>query len=433
MVIEAATGSFSSANAFESAAFPTLAEASNNGSRTLEPLHHLNIMRRLQQEQPPRSMLERFGSGYQDYLQAPLQPLTDNLESITYEVFEKDPVKYALYAVALERALLDWRRQEKPASGSQGRVVLAVVGAGRGPLLTRALRASESTGIPIELWGLEKNQNAFVLLQRQNITSWKNQVHLVRTDMRSWKGPSRLTEPPQRTNGTSRNDTSGHPNLQHYPVDILVSELLGSFADNELSPECLDGVLPLLNPTHGVSIPSSYTSFLTPVAAPKLHSEIAARTATDKEAPNTPYVVMFQAVDYISTTQSPAPSNASSDFGTMVATSPFPKVLEAWSFQHSGCSTRRMHGNGHNARQARLTFDVKNRSVCHGLAGYFEAVLYPGIELSTHPHTREEKSAGMMSWFPIFFPLRVGLCTLSFLILLMWLAIVLTTANLRES
>jgi protein arginine N-methyltransferase 5 len=25
-------------------------------------------------------------------------------------------------------------------------------------------------------------------------------------------------------------------------VDVLVSELLGSFGDNELSPECLDGV-----------------------------------------------------------------------------------------------------------------------------------------------------------------------------------------------
>jgi len=30
--------------------------------------------------------------GYEDYLQSPLQPLMDNLESGTYEVFEKDPV-----------------------------------------------------------------------------------------------------------------------------------------------------------------------------------------------------------------------------------------------------------------------------------------------------------------------------------------------------
>ena len=31
---------------------------------------------------------------YRDFLQAPLQPLADNLESATYETFERDPVKY---------------------------------------------------------------------------------------------------------------------------------------------------------------------------------------------------------------------------------------------------------------------------------------------------------------------------------------------------
>lgn len=32
-------------------------------------------------------------------------------------------------------------------------------------------------------------------------------------------------------------------------ADILVSELLGSFGDNELSPECLDGAQRFLNGT----------------------------------------------------------------------------------------------------------------------------------------------------------------------------------------
>jgi hypothetical protein len=38
-----------------------------------------------------------FTQGYADYLQAPLQPLMDDLGSITYEVFERDPVKYNQY------------------------------------------------------------------------------------------------------------------------------------------------------------------------------------------------------------------------------------------------------------------------------------------------------------------------------------------------
>ena len=45
--------------------------------------------------------------GYQDYLQTPLQPLEFNLESATYEIFEKDPVKYGNYERAIELALRD--------------------------------------------------------------------------------------------------------------------------------------------------------------------------------------------------------------------------------------------------------------------------------------------------------------------------------------
>ena len=38
-----------------------------------------------------------FTQGYADFLQAPLQPLMDDLGSMTYEVFERDPVKYNQY------------------------------------------------------------------------------------------------------------------------------------------------------------------------------------------------------------------------------------------------------------------------------------------------------------------------------------------------
>lgn len=40
-------------------------------------------------------------------LEIPLQPLGDNLDCYTYEVFEKDPVKYILYQNAIEQALTD--------------------------------------------------------------------------------------------------------------------------------------------------------------------------------------------------------------------------------------------------------------------------------------------------------------------------------------
>lgn len=51
--------------------------------------------------------LMAYARGYEDYLQSPLQPLMDNLESQTYEVFEKDPVKYSEYQRAIYTAILD--------------------------------------------------------------------------------------------------------------------------------------------------------------------------------------------------------------------------------------------------------------------------------------------------------------------------------------
>jgi type II protein arginine methyltransferase len=56
---------------------------------------------------------------------------------------------------------------------------------------------------------------------RRNEMEWQGKATLYHDDMRSWK-------PPQL-------------------IDILISELLGSFGDNELSPECLDGAQRVLN------------------------------------------------------------------------------------------------------------------------------------------------------------------------------------------
>jgi len=43
----------------------------------------------------------------------------------------------------------------------------------------------------------------------------------------------------------------------------------------------------------------------------------------------------------------------------------------------------------------------------HGLAGYFEAILYGDIGLSIHPHRKDQVSKDMLSWFPLFFPFKV--------------------------
>jgi protein arginine N-methyltransferase 5 len=455
-------------------------------------------MRNLQTKQPIQTALDRFGAGYQDYLQAPLQPLTVNLESITYEVFEKDPIKYEWYERAVARALHDWIEQAKPTSNPDGRVVVAVVGAGRGPLVTRALKASEDVGVEIDMWVLEKNPNAFVLLQRHNETIWNGRVNLVKSDMRTWRGPIRPatktapnrvynTLPEDDTNNkgpepdisTTRPSFTGSPTLDTtyllatapettgptpYKIDILISELLGSFGDNELSPECLDGVQHLLNPVHGISIPASYTAHITPIAAPKLYADIMhGMSPSNPSATETPYVVMLNAIDYLSTTaphkdvqarssqpphsQASTPTSPSGTTGmpysrvhtrqsqnpspTLAQTpqpaTPTPVIHQTWAFHHPNSAlpsltpttvgpcvnTEPSLSNAHNARVCTLTYPIANRGTCHGLAGYFETVLYRGVELSTNPNTMDDKSEGMISWFPIYFPLKVCMFPIS--------------------
>ena len=64
--------------------------------------------------------------------------------------------------------------------------------------------------------------------------------------------------------------------------------------------------------------------------------------------------------------------------------------------------------NSHNVRSAQLNFYIPHAGVLHGLAGYFEAVLYRDVGLSIHPDRKDRISPNMLSWFPLFFPLKVG-------------------------
>ncbi|KAI0133421.1 Skb1 methyltransferase [Hypoxylon sp. NC0597] len=399
--------------------FPSLVEAAaqQTASSSGSKFHGLNTysayLRHLERQQEPLSELEQTTlTNFQDWLQSPLQPLSDNLESVTYEVFEGDPVKYFQYEMAIAAALTEWAALGKPTSSPGGEVVIAVAGSGRGPLVTRALRASQSTGVPVRVWGVEKNPNAYVYLLRQNQREWNGSVTVVKTDMRAWKGPI-------------ISDSASTSAPTYGKVDILVSELLGSFGDNELSPECLDGIQHVLAPTYGISIPASYTAHLSPISTPRLYADIRQRALTaDENAFDTPWVVRLFALDFVAERGVPG----------------HPRFQEAWEFEHplpqstlDAVEARRAGGvagggggsmagavgaNDHNTRHCHLTFVCRSRGVIHGLAGYFEAVLYAPtiggaegeedakIELSTLPENIDKKSKDMISWFPIFFPLK---------------------------
>lgn len=66
----------------------------------------------------------------------------------------------------------------------------------------------------------------------------------------------------------------------------------------------------------GVSIPSSYTSYLAPIASSKLHAEVS---NGEIKAAEQPYVVMFQSATILSSAGGPKQS---------------PKVAPCWTFDH---------------------------------------------------------------------------------------------------
>ncbi|KAJ7494686.1 PRMT5-domain-containing protein [Mycena galericulata] len=312
--------------------------------------------------------VENFAQGYQDYLQAPLQPLMDNLQSVTYQTFEQDPVKYHNYEEAIFQALVDWPGRRKNVGLAQ--LILCVAGAGRGPIVARSLKAIERSRRDALVYAVEKNPNAYVTLQGRKEAEWGSKVTLLFGDMRFIDVPEK--------------------------ADILISELLGSFGDNELSPECLDGAMRFLKP-EGISIPSSYTAHLAPLSSSKLYNE--ARAGKDEKSMETPYVVMFQAVNLLS----------GDGGGTNGRCGP--QIQECWEFEHprrdAVLGERGLPlTNSHNARSAKLDFFIPQAGVLHGLAGYFEAVLYGNIGLSIHPHRKDRISKDMLSWFPLFFPFK---------------------------
>lgn len=235
-----------------------------------------------------------------------------------------------------------------------------VVGAGRGPLVYASLLAAERVKKYVRIFAVEKNPNAVVTLQTLRQTQWGAEkgtewgiVDVIACDMREWEAPKK--------------------------ADIVISELLGSFGDNELSPECLDGVWSYVKES-AISIPSSYTSYLAPIQSQRLYCEASQLRERDK-----PSYSVFE-TGYVVHMRNYYPIDA-------------PKPL--FTFTHNNLLLKPSERN--NSRFNSLEFETKVDTVCHGFAGYFETTLYGSIKLSTIPSSH---TPAMFSWFPIYFPIH---------------------------
>jgi protein arginine N-methyltransferase 5 len=339
---------------------------------------------------------EEFESPYYDYLQIPLQPLGDNLESNTYEVFERDPVKYVRYQEAIRKAFQSCPKFHQ----ENGQFIVMVVGAGRGPLVRCVLRAANELNLEknrIFIYAVEKNPNAVITLLniKREDQIWQNCVQVICSDMRTWKGFAQ-----------------GHGQY----ADIIVSELLGSWGDNELSPECLAGVEKYLDPSHGVSIPWKYTSFLAPIQSHRIWSMTRdlSKGAFGTYSGNsnddsfirfeTPYVVRLFNFYHIAEPQRVFEFEHH----------PIPSTTTTTAIATTGNNEQQQQDDDNDIhkfeRYTTLNFIAKNDSIIHGFAGYFDSDLWSSrdkedhVDISINPSTF---SHGMFSWFALFLPLRV--------------------------
>lgn len=307
----------------------------------------------------------------------PLKPLSDNLSNYTYHVFEKDKVKYDLYESAIFQALQDLLKETKQKwLAKDSNLVILVTGAGRGPLVDKTFKCLQRLKIVgSHLIALEKNPQAMLYLQKRNFDCWNNSVEIINQDMRSW---------PSQTK-----------------VDLCISELLGSFGCNELSPECLWNIETYHSKPTTKFIPQKYTSYVAPVSSPLLYQKLKSMGPNALESPwvihKIPYCMLSS------------------------------KINELWSFEHPNSSKFDPF-----TKVTTTQFKVKHKGEMHGLVGFFTATLYSNITLSILPDEstvklktdrefndqplEEKRSSGlyqkvnhtseMNSWSPIFFPLK---------------------------
>ena len=339
-----------------------------------------------------------FFADMEDAVQLPLQPLGHHLPNGVYDTFERDSPKYAAYGEALTAFVADWKRLAWSCGPVKSELHVAVLGAGRGPLVTQVLLAATFHNVKANITAIEKNPEAskYLSLKLRCDPLWQQYKELYGHEVRLLHCDGRVA-PARMPNGAL--------------CDVVVSELLGSFGDNELSPECLDGFLQSLRSCsattndHLVCIPQSYTS----LAAP-LHSAVLADEVTQAVVTGAHAIAFDEQVGdrHACVAHNLFVVNISK---AMLLSQP----LEVFTFAHSvSCSLRPVEeeASSQHDQAKSLQFVASCNGRFDGIAGYFHSVLYSPVTkspekattneivLSTVPGCRQPRN--MFSWFPAF-------------------------------
>ncbi|KAI6201221.1 hypothetical protein M3Y96_00818600 [Aphelenchoides besseyi] len=317
------------------------------------------------------SALDDLGIPFEKQIQRPLQPAENILSTAVYSTFEKHTGKYALYESAIFQASIDLY-EDKICNTFKPLVVL-IVGAGRGGIISAALRAEEHVNkirnVKTKSWtiiAVERNPFAVLTLEHMN-QRWNNRVQIVCAD--------------------ARDSVKLHSNIKH-KADIFVSEMLGSFGCNELEPEVLKVAEREFCHKHSIIIPLSYSNFVEPIHSLNILQCINNRQPSYYER----FYDLSEANLRI--------ANKPTDQFYVV---PLRRVCRFESGPQR-CFTY-VHPTKEDdlERDVEVQFDLPINADITAFAGYFDASLYKDIRFSTLPGRSNSASS---SWFPALIPLR---------------------------
>uniref|UniRef100_A0A1I7SU54 Protein arginine N-methyltransferase n=1 Tax=Bursaphelenchus xylophilus TaxID=6326 RepID=A0A1I7SU54_BURXY len=312
----------------------------------------------------------------EDVPQRPLRPTEDNLTSSIYKTFEDNRSKYQIYEEAITEVILDW---QKGCKFEKKKMVILLVGAGRGGLVESIMKALRKTDIVSDsiVVAVEKNPFAFRSLVHKNKKMWDYFIKLVNADLREHKLIKKALD-------------------GHVPY-LVISELLGSFACNELSPDLLTTLEPLID-NKTVFLPQYYTNFISPCFSFRLNNIIqGGRPDFYQRLSN------FCGRDGIRAIDSNNYSNLDQLY---VSTLNSAYIIDA----PQPVCTYKHHAKASNLMQWRSQTHFKISVDCqiNGLAGFFEAKLKSNT-ISTVPKDINQFTDIKKSWFPAYFPLSYPL------------------------
>eukprot|EP00758_Cryptobia_borreli_P018780 Tbor_TRINITY_DN7463_c0_g1::TRINITY_DN7463_c0_g1_i1::g.14555::m.14555/K02516/PRMT5, HSL7; type II protein arginine methyltransferase len=216
-------------------------------------------------ESPSLREKDAMHNSFNDFLQEPLQPLAHHLPNPTYGIFEQDVAKYDAYEDAVSQYFLERvpgmvggdidthfgvtltvDKLSSPSSRTTldvgSREHLVVLGAGRGPLISCILRAVHK----VSGWDFSNRASPFLLISAVEKNPHVCQFLKVRLkEDKLWNSAIRSGAIEIQIVEGDGWDVGERLRMQKEKcrVSCVISELLGSFGDNELSPECIEGFM----------------------------------------------------------------------------------------------------------------------------------------------------------------------------------------------